>query len=116
MGFGGLYPAGEFFCRRCFCRRDFIVCEDASPETQEPPVECYVCGYTYDRNVREVDPDTGERMAPNLAIQPAINAEQRDEARHRMREKFKTAVLRDGARLENFSGLARRARGQNGER
>lgn len=117
MATDGLYPAGEFFCRRCFCRRDFVICYDASPDAQEPPIECYVCEYRYDRNVVEVNPETGERMPPNLAIQSALPFEVREEARFRMRESFKTSVLRDGVRLENFSGLARRARGAGrGER
>lgn len=104
-----LIPAGEYFCRRCFTRRDFVLGEDAQPEDKEPPIECYVCGYTYARIHVEVDPVTGFRIAPNLTVRSAMPHEHREVARIQMREKFKSEVLKDGYRMENFTlGPARR--------
>ena len=100
------------FCRSCFCDRDFIVCEDATPEENNPPIECFVCGHVYSKTVREVDPVTGERLPPNLAISQTIDTETREAARAKLRADFMASTLRDGVRRENFTGLARRARGR----
>jgi hypothetical protein len=104
----GVIPAGQYHCPSCFCRRDFIVAPEASPDEAAPAIECWVCGYTYARVVREVDPVTGIRLAPNLAVSQAIPQEVREEAKAKMRIEFRDAVLRDGVRRENFSGVYRR--------
>lgn len=109
-----LVPAGRFFCRSCFCEQDFILAEGASPEEKEPPIECYVCGYVYDRNIVEVDPSTGERLAPNLTVRSALPFDLREKARSKMREDFMAATLRDGVRAENYNGVVRRSRGSRG--
>ena len=103
-----LLPAGSFFCRRCFCQRDFVLGEDATPEEKEPAIECFVCGYTYDRNFVETDPQTGERLPPNLTVRSALPFDVREQARSRMREEFMTSNIRDGVRQENFNGVGRR--------
>ena len=109
-----LTPAGEFFCRRCFCRRDFVLAEDATPEEKEPAIECFVCGYTYDRNYREVDAVTGERLPPNLTVRSALPYADRERARAKMRADFMASTLRDGVRRENFNGVSRRGRRSSG--
>lgn len=106
-----LLPAGRFFCRSCFCERDFILADDASPEEKEPAIECFVCGYTYDRNTVEVDPKTGERLPPNLTVRSALPFEAREQARAKLRDDFMRATLRDGVRAENYNGVVRRSRG-----
>ena len=98
---GHFIPAGKFFCPRCFDRTGFVVAEDASPDDPDCALECYVCGYVYDRIVEEFDPDTGEILTPPRS-RPAISRDQREEARRELRKEFRTSVIRDGVRLENF--------------
>ena len=87
-----------------------MLTEDASPEDKEPPIECFVCGYVYDRVYQEIDAVTGERLPPNLTVRSAMPFELREKARSEMREDFVRDVLRDGARRENFTGVAKRGR------
>ena len=103
-----LIPAGEFFCSSCFCQRDFVLAEDATPEEKAPDLECFVCGFVFTKNYREVNMVTGERLPPNVATSPMIDPQLREEARAKLRDDFQKAALRSGYRRENFTGSARR--------
>ncbi len=107
----GDIPAGEYFCRRCFARRDFVVCSHGEELDRDPAIECYVCGYTYGKTYQEVDPVTGFEIPPNLAVKSAMPQAQREIARSRLREEFRATAIVDGYRLENFT----RPRRRNGE-
>lgn len=87
-----------------------MLAEDASPEDKEPAIECFVCGFVYDRVYQEIDAKTGERLPPNLTVRSAMPFEAREKARSEMREDFVRTVLRDGVRRENFTGVARRGK------
>lgn len=100
-------PAGRHWCYRCFAEQDFILAEDASPDDPECPLECFACGKVYGQIVEEVDPVTGWPLEVPRT-RPAISRAQREAARQRMREEFRAAVIRDGARLENFRATRRR--------
>jgi len=105
----GDIPAGRYFCRRCFGERDFIVADGATAEDRDPPIECYVCGFTYSKIYLEVDPMTGHEIAPNLAVRSAMPQAQREIARGRLREEFRATAIVDGYRLENFTRPRRRS-------
>lgn len=95
-------PAGEFWCPCCLMMRDFIVAGDGSPLNPQVPLECWTCGYIYDKVIQELEDDLiTHRTEPKITN--AIPKQAREEARQKLREDFQRSILKQGFRRENFT-------------
>ncbi len=98
-----LTQAGQFWCSYCLTKRDFVVCEDASPTEQRPDIECYACGFTYSKIVEEFDPKTGETY-DNPIIREALSDSQRRAALGDMKSHYVKDMIRGNRSLrETFT-------------
>lgn len=96
------YPAGEFWCPTCVLKTEFVVAEGHNPTDPQAPLECWKCGYTYDKVCKELEDDgITHRAVPKFS--PAIPKWARQDARHALREKFRKDMERAGYRRENFT-------------
>ncbi len=96
-----MIPAGRHYCPRCVRKTDFILGDGASPDDQTAPLECYVCGYTYDKVVREIDAKTGATL-PAPRREDALGLAARRRAIEEMRQERRVDAVRSGTRLEAF--------------
>lgn len=104
----GIFPAGEFWCPACACRRDFIVATGASPDDPDCPLECWTCGYVYGMVTQEVDPTTGLPYEDGPRVRPAIGRAEREAARRAMMREFAvSAMVGNAVRREALKGGAR---------
>jgi hypothetical protein len=96
------YVAGEFWCPGCAQKSEFVVVEGHSPTDHRSPIECWQCGYTYDKVVHHLE-DDGQTHRAVPKVVNAIPKWARVKARAEVRDKFQASAEKAGFLRENFT-------------
>jgi len=97
---------GRFWCPRCFLRTDCLLAVDASPEEDEPDLECADCGYVHTKVYTE-------RPGLPAEVRHSIPRDAREAERKRMLSDFAAKIWKAGYPRENLTQPTRRRNRKN---
>lgn len=96
---------GQYWCPRCFCKRDFVLALGASDTEDLPDLECAMCEYTYTMVTTETGSGPPSRYHP-------ITKAMRQAAQLELRAQFMRQLDTNGHERELVTqGRLRRTRG-----